>query len=99
VLILLLKSEGYEWDSKMLVSSADKEGTVLSHAYLGTSFIKMRRSKGHKTKPWGTPYLTLAQADIVILSSLLYNIVFWYLLVRICKVYNTHEFCYRNKFR
>jgi hypothetical protein len=69
VLILLLKSEGFEWDSKMLMSSADKKGTDLSHTDLGISFIKMRKSKGQKTKPWGTPCLTLAQADIGILPS------------------------------
>jgi hypothetical protein len=28
VLILLLKSEGFEWDSKMLVSSADKKELI-----------------------------------------------------------------------
>jgi hypothetical protein len=49
VLILLLKSEGFEWDSKMLVSSADKKGTELSYTDLGISFVKMKKSKGHKT--------------------------------------------------
>jgi len=37
----------------MLVSSADFKGTDLSHIDLGISFIKMRKSKGHKTKPGG----------------------------------------------
>jgi len=64
--ILLLKSVGFEWDNMMLVSSAVKIGTDLSSSNLGKSLIKME-SKGHKTKPWGTPCLTLAQADVIIL--------------------------------
>jgi len=46
VSILLLKSEGFEWDCKMLVSSADFKGTDLSH-----TDPKMRKTKDHKTKP------------------------------------------------
>ena len=48
LLILLLKSVGFEWDSKMLVSSANKIGTDLSF-----TFINMGKSKGPKTEPWG----------------------------------------------
>jgi len=41
---LLLKSVGFEWDNKTLVSSANKIGTDLL-------FINMRKSKGPTTKP------------------------------------------------
>jgi len=47
MVILLLKSVGFEWDKKMLVSSANRIETDLSR----TSSIKMRKSKGPKTKP------------------------------------------------
>ena len=73
VLILLLKSVGFKWNNKMLVSSANKIGTDLSLTDLGKTFIKMRKSKGPKTKPWGTPCSTLSQVDVVILSFLLYR--------------------------
>jgi hypothetical protein len=53
VLILLLKSVGFEWDSKMLVSSANLIGTDLSFTNLGKWFLNMRKSKGPKTEPWG----------------------------------------------
>jgi hypothetical protein len=46
VLISLLKSVGFEWNSKMQVSSANKIGTDLSFTNLGKSFISMRTSKG-----------------------------------------------------
>jgi len=55
VLILLLKSVGFEGDNKMLVSSANKIGTDLSFTNLGKSLINMRKSKGPRTEPWGTP--------------------------------------------
>ena len=74
MLILLLKAVGFEWDSKMLVSSADKTGTDLSLTNLGKSFRRMK-SKGHKTKPWGTPCLTSVQADVEYYKSLLYSSV------------------------
>jgi len=51
VLILLLKSVGFEWDNKMLVSSANKIGTDLSIKNLGKSFINTRKIKGPKTEP------------------------------------------------
>jgi len=66
VLIFLLKSVGFEWDSKMLVSSANKTGTDLSLTNLGKSFINMKKSKGPKNEPWGTPCSILAQVDVVI---------------------------------
>jgi len=55
VLILLFKSVGFEWDNKMLVSSANRTGTNLSLTNLGKLFIKIRKSKGPKTELWGTP--------------------------------------------
>jgi len=73
VLILLLKSVGFEWGSKMLVSSANKMETDLSFTNLGKSFINMRKSKGPKTDPWGTPCSILAQVDVVILLCSLYS--------------------------
>jgi len=72
VLILLLKSGGFEWDNKMLVSSANKMGTDLSFTNLGKS-INMRKSKGLKTEPWQTPCSILAQVDDVILPFSLYS--------------------------
>jgi len=71
VLILLLKSVGFEWDNKMLVSSANK--TDLSFTNLGKSFINMRKSKGLKTQPCGTPCSILVQVDVVILPFSLYS--------------------------
>ena len=53
VLILLLKSVGFEWDNKMLLSSANKIGTDLSFTNLGKSFINIRKSAGPKTETWG----------------------------------------------
>jgi len=52
---MLLKSVRFEWDDKLLVSSANKIGTDLSFTNLGKSFINMRKSKGPKTESWGTP--------------------------------------------
>jgi len=46
VLILLLKLMGFEWDNKMLVSSANIIGTDISLTNLGRSVIEMRKSKG-----------------------------------------------------
>ena len=75
VLIFLLKSVGSEWDNKMLVSSANKIGTDLSFTHLGKSFINMKKSKGAKTEPWGTPCSVLDQVDVVILPFSLYSSV------------------------
>jgi len=52
--------------NKMLLLSVNKIGTDLSLTNLGKSFINMRKSKGPKTKPWGTTCSILAQADVVI---------------------------------
>jgi len=73
VLILLLKSVGFEWDNKMLVSSANKIGTDLLLTDLGKLFINMEKSKGPKTEPWEIPHLILAQVDVVILPFSLYS--------------------------
>jgi len=73
VLILLLKSVGFEGDNKMLVSSANKIGTDLSFRNLSKLFINMRKSKGPKTELWGTPCSILAQVDVAILPFSLYS--------------------------
>jgi len=59
VLILVRKSAGLEWDNNILLSTANKIGTHLSLTNLGKLFINMRKSKGPKSKPWGTPCSTL----------------------------------------
>jgi hypothetical protein len=48
------------------VSSANKIGVDLSFINLGKSFINMRKSRGPKTEPCGTPCSTLDQGDVVI---------------------------------
>jgi len=53
VLILLLKSVGFEWDNKLLVSSANKIGTDLSFTNLGNSLINMRKAKVPKQNHGG----------------------------------------------
>jgi len=73
--ILLLKSVGYDWDNKMVVSSANRIGTDLYLTNLGKSLIKTRKSKGPKTEPRGTPRSTLAQVDVVVLSFSLYSVL------------------------
>ena len=59
----------------MLVSSANNIGTDLSFMNLGKLFINMRKSKGPKTEPCGTPCSTLDQVDDVILPFSLNSIV------------------------
>jgi hypothetical protein len=71
VLTLLLKSVGFESDSKMLVSSTNQIGTDLSFRNFGKS--NMRKSKGPKTEPWGAPCSISAQVDVVILPFSLYS--------------------------
>jgi hypothetical protein len=60
VLILLLQSVGFEWNNKMLVSTANRIGTDVS--------LTFTKCIGPKTGPWVTPSSTLAQVDAVILS-------------------------------
>jgi hypothetical protein len=62
------KTKGFGWDTRMLVSSPNKIGTDLSFMNLDKLFINMRKTKGPKTKPCGTPCSTLDQFDDVILS-------------------------------
>ena len=73
VVILLFKSLGFEWGNKMLVLSSNRIGTDLSFTNLGKSFINMRRSKGPKTGPWGTPCLIVAPVNVAILPFSLHS--------------------------
>jgi len=57
----------------MPVPSANKIGTDLSFTNLGKAFINMRKIKGPKTEPWGTPCSILVQVDVVILPFSLYS--------------------------
>ena len=82
MLIFLLKSVGFECDSKMLVSPTNKIGTALSFTNLSKSFINMRESNSPKTEPWCTPCSVLAPVDVVILPFSLYSNALWYLLAR-----------------
>ena len=45
ILISFLKSDKLEWDTKMLVSSANKIGVYLSLINFGKSFMKRRKSR------------------------------------------------------
>jgi len=65
VLILLLQSVGFEWNNKMLVSTANRIGNDLP--------LTTAKCIGPKTKLWVTPCSTLAQVDVVILSFSLYS--------------------------
>jgi hypothetical protein len=60
------------------VSSANKIGTDLSFTNLGKSFINMRKSKGPKTEPWGTPCSIIVQLDVIIVLFSLHSNVVWY---------------------
>ena len=68
VLILLIKSVGYQWDNKMLVSSTCRIGTDLSLTNLSKLFIKIMKIIGPKIEPWETPCSILARIDDVMLS-------------------------------
>jgi len=48
---VLQNSTGFGWDTKMLVSPANKIGTDFSFTNLGKSFIYMRKSRGPRSKP------------------------------------------------
>jgi hypothetical protein len=73
--MLLLQKVGFEWDNKMPVSSANKIGTDISLTNVATSVIKMRKSKGPITEPWGAPCLTSARDDVVTSFSLHSNVL------------------------
>jgi hypothetical protein len=82
----LLKSFIFEWESKMLVSSAKIIGVEI--LFLGKSFIYMRNYKGPKTDPCGTPCLTLSQSDaILFISFLCVTVLIYLLLIKIHKVH------------
>jgi hypothetical protein len=72
---VLKKTKEFGWDTGMLVSSANRIGTDLSFMNLGESFINIRKSKGPKTEPCGTPCSALDQADVTILPFSLYSSV------------------------
>jgi hypothetical protein len=61
---VLQKTRGFWWDTRMLVSSANRIGTDFPFTNLGKWFIYIRKSKGPKTEPCGTPCSTLDQAVI-----------------------------------
>ena len=59
----------------MLASSANKIGTDISLTNVATSVIKMRKSKGPITEPWGTPCLISARVDVTLSFSLHSNVL------------------------
>ena len=46
-----------------LASSANNNGITVLHLS-GRSFMKTKKSKGHKILPWGTPLVTFSEFDI-----------------------------------
>jgi hypothetical protein len=77
----LLNSIKLEWVNKILVSSVKIIGLEVLFIILGKSFIYKRKSRGLKIEPCGTPCLTLAQSETLLLFSLsLYVAVVQYLL-------------------
>jgi len=81
--MFLLKSIRFEPANKILVSSAKIIGAEVLFIILGKSFIYKRKSRGPKIEPCGTPCLTLAQSETLLLLSLsLYITVLQYLLPR-----------------
>ena len=46
----VIKNMGFGWDTKMLVSSANKIVADVLFINLGKSFINIRKNKGPKTK-------------------------------------------------
>ena len=68
--MFLLKSIKLEWVNKILVSSAKIIGAEVLFIILGKSFIYKRKSRGPKIEPCGTPCLTLAQYETLLLLSL-----------------------------
>ena len=81
--MFLLKSVGLEWANKILASSAKIIGSEVLFIIVGKSFIYKRKSRGPKIEPCGTPFLTLAQFETLLLISLsLYIAVLQYLLPR-----------------
>ena len=64
----------------MLVSSANKTGTVFLFMTAGKSFMYKRNSVGPNNEPCGTPYLIIAQYETAVLRFALLSIrIRWYL--------------------
>ena len=79
--MFLLKSIRLEPVNKILVSSAKIIGVEVLFIILGKSFVYKRKSRGPKIEPCGSPCLTLAQFETLLLFSLsLYIPVLQYLL-------------------
>jgi len=83
MLMFLLRSVGFEWVNRILVSSAKTIGAEVLFMILGRSFMYTRKSSGPKIEPCGTLQLTLAQFETLLLSPLsVYIAVLQYLLPR-----------------
>ena len=83
MLLLLLRSIVFEWVNRILVSSAKIIGAEVLFMILGRSFMYIKKSSGPKIEPCGTPQLTLAQFQNLLLSSLsVYIAVLQFLLPR-----------------
>jgi len=67
--MFLLKFIRLEWVNKILVSSEKIIGAEVLFIILGKSFIYKRKSRGSKIEPCGTPCLTLAQFETLLLFS------------------------------
>ena len=81
--MFLLRSVRLERANKVLVSSAKIIGAEVLFIILGKPLTYKRKSKGPRTEPCGTPCLTLAQLETLLLFSLsLYIGVLQYLLSR-----------------
>ena len=71
--MFLLKSIRLEWANKIIVSSAKIIDAEVLFIILGKTFIFKRKSRGPKTEPCGTPCLTIAQFETLLLF---YNICY-----------------------
>ena len=56
--MFLLKSIGFEWANKIVVSSAKIIGAEVLFIILRKLFIYKRKSRGPKIEPCGTPCFT-----------------------------------------
>jgi hypothetical protein len=80
--MFLLRFIRLQWANKILVSSAKIIGVEVLFIMLGKSFMYIRKSRGPRTEPFGTPCITLAQFETLLLFSLSYIAVLQYLLSR-----------------
>jgi hypothetical protein len=79
--MFLLRSIRLEWANNILVSSAKIIGAEVLFINFGKSFIYIRKSRGPRMEPCGTPCLNLAQSETLLPFSLsLYIAVLQYLL-------------------